>query len=96
MPNVMISIGADAASDSWGFVGVVRIGDVEAYRTLEAFATPADAEQAMQQLVAEWVGGMLAAQEWHVVKEKSGAIPTRFDFKLGVLNPARDQTGLRS
>lgn len=85
MSQVSIDIGAETASDSWGFVGVVTVGEVEAYRTLEAFPTPSDAERATQQLVASVVGELLAGVEWRRVRNATGATPTRRALALEVL-----------
>jgi hypothetical protein len=86
---LLISIGSDAASDSWGFVGVVRVGALEAYRTLEAFATPHAATAAAQQLMADVLGEMLAGREWRAVRDDKGGPPTRQDFNLSALHTAR-------
>jgi hypothetical protein len=40
MSELHIIIDSDAASDSWGFVGVVRIGQVEAYPPLRPSPLP--------------------------------------------------------
>ena len=88
---MLISIGADTASDSWGFVGVVRVGQVEAYRTLEAFTTPAEAESAAQELMGSVLGEMLAGAEWRRVREATGAAPTRRDYKLGLFQRRNDR-----
>lgn len=85
--TLTISIGADAASDSWGFVGVVKVGSSEAYRTLEAFPTPRDATDAAQLLMADVLGEMLAGREWRGVRDDKGAPPTRQDFNLSALRP---------
>lgn len=86
MPSDMsIHIGADEASDSWGFVGVVSVGDAEAYRTLEAFTTPSDAVAAVQRLVADGLGELLAGREWRAVRDERGALPTRRDFSFSAL-----------
>jgi len=88
---MLISIGVDTASDSWGFVGVVKVGDYEAYRTIGSFATPAEAEQETQILVGGILGELLAGAEWRRVREATGAAPTRKDLGLSVLR--RGQAG---
>lgn len=85
MGDMLISIGVDEASDAWGFVGVVKVGDAEAYRTLEAFSTPTEAAAGVQQLMAEALGELLAGREWRHVRDEKGHAPTREDFKLSAL-----------
>ena len=82
---MLIRVGSDEASDSWGFVGVVRVGEVEAYRTLEAFVTPELATEAATNLVADVLGELLAGREWRSVRDDKGAPPTRQDFNLSAL-----------
>jgi hypothetical protein len=84
--DVLIAVTSDAASDSWGFVGVVKVGDFEAYRTLEAFATPNLAQTATQEILAGVLGELLAGAEWRRVRETKGTPPTRRDLALGVLD----------
>lgn len=88
MPDIVISIGADPSSDSWGFVGVVLVGGCEAYRTIEAFPTPQDAKEATQGIVGLVLGELLAGAEWRQVRDRSGTAPTRDDLALGVLRSA--------
>ncbi|HEY2296675.1 MAG TPA: hypothetical protein VGH43_03015 [Jatrophihabitans sp.] len=85
MSALPITIEVDTASDSWGFVGVVKVGKYEAYRTIESFATPAEAEQETQAIVGGVLGEMLAGAEWRRVRETTGATPTRRDLSLSVL-----------
>ena len=85
MPGLLISIETDAASDSWGFVGVVKVGAYEAYRTIESFATRAQAEHETQLIVGGVLGEMLAGAEWRRVREVTGSAPTRRDLGLSVL-----------
>lgn len=92
--EMLIRITSDEASDSWGFVGVVLVGEVEAYRTLEAFSTPSEAAAACQRLVADAFGEVLAGREWRAVRDERGALPTRQDFNLSAMrshpvDPAR-------
>src|SRR5579875_2666053 len=87
MAAMLISLDVSEASDSWGFVGVVKVGDHEAYRTLEAFPSQAEALAHAQLLVAGALGELLAGQEWRQVRESSvhqGA-PTRQDFRFNSL-----------
>ena len=85
MNGLHITIGSDPASDSWGFVGVVRVGEVEAYRTLQAYPTPDEAARAAQELVADFLGGVLAGREWQHVRDDNGHLPLRKDFNFSVL-----------
>jgi hypothetical protein len=89
MSELLINVGSDAASDSWGFVGVVRVGEIEAYRTLEAFATPREATLAAQRLMSGVLGELLAGREWRGVRDDKGAPPTREDFNLSAMNQFR-------
>ena len=95
MPAMPISIDIDEASDSWGFVGVVKVGEVEAYRTVEAFASQSEALAHTQVLVAGTLGELLAGQEWRHVRDTTthGGAPTREDFKLSALFPSREPAG---
>ena len=82
---MLITVDADQASDAWGFVGVVKVGEYQAYRTVESFATPAEAISEMQAILGTVLGEMLAGAEWRRVRERRGTIPTRNDLRLGVL-----------
>ena len=64
MSEILITVGSDVASDSWGFVGVVKVGQFEAYRTLEAFPTPAEAQNGAQEILSGILGELLAGAEW--------------------------------
>ena len=87
--GILISIETDVASDSWGFVGVVKVGAVEAYRTLEAFPTPSAASTAAQALMADVLGELLAGREWRAVRDDKGGTPTRQDFNFSALGGVR-------
>lgn len=89
MTGMLITISSDTASDSWGFVGTISVGDIEAYRTLEAFSTPQEAEKAAQDLMATVLGEALAGAEWRRVRESTGSAPTREDYRFGVLRRRR-------
>ena len=95
MPNLFITVDADEASDAWGFVGVARVGDVQAYRTVEAFPTPGEAVAEMQTLLSSVLGELLAGAEWRRVRERTGEIPTRRELGLSVLQhpPHRESSG---
>ncbi|HEY4629979.1 MAG: hypothetical protein JF630_11610 [Geodermatophilales bacterium] len=86
MSEILVTVGSDVASDSWGFVGVVKVGQFEAYRTLEAFPTPPEAQNAAQEILAGILGELLAGAEWRRVREAKGAPPTRKDLALGILD----------
>jgi hypothetical protein len=85
MPGLLISVDVDEATDSWGFVGVIRVGEYEAYRTVGSFATPAEAEQEAQILVGVVLGELLAGAEWRRVRDLTGSAPTRRDLGLSIL-----------
>lgn len=89
MTGLLITIEVDTASDSWGFVGVVKVGDYEAYRTIESFATPAEAERETKQIVGGVLGELLAGVEWRRVRDTTKAAPTRRDLGLSVLRRGR-------
>jgi hypothetical protein len=87
--GLLISVTTDAASDSWGFVGVVKVGEVEAYRTIEAFPSRGEALRATQGMVAGALGELLAGQEWRSVREATGKAPLRQDFNIGAFQSIR-------
>jgi hypothetical protein len=91
--ELLISIATDEASDSWGFVGVVRVGGFEAYRTLGAYSTPADALAGAQTLMGGILGEALAGAEWRQLRETTGRAPTRRDLNLGVLKRPQPKPG---
>jgi hypothetical protein len=80
----LISIQCAPASDGWGFVGRVMIGEHECYRTLRAYTTPADALQAAKVLVGDALGALLAGQEWRSLGNQVGHAPTRQDLRFGL------------
>ena len=90
--NVLITLGTSPSSDSWGFVGVVSVGDFEAYRTIRAYPVPGDALRAAQQLLAGVLGSLMAGQEWRSAQEEFGHAPLRSELGLGWLAPPRDST----
>ena len=59
----LISSDALEARGAWGFVGVVRVGDHEAFRTSRSYPVPSDARAAVEQLLAHVLGTLLAGQE---------------------------------
>lgn len=87
MPDqqLLITIDAVPASDSWGFVGRVLVGEHEAYRTIRAYPAPSEALSATQRLVGSVLGGLLAGEEWRDAHDEFGHAPrrTELDFGLG-------------
>jgi hypothetical protein len=80
----VIRLRAVPASDSWGFVGSVSVGEFEAYRTLQAHATPEDALATVERLVGEALGTLLAGQEWRDAMDRYGHAPRRVELSLGL------------
>jgi hypothetical protein len=83
--ELFITIDTAPASDNWGFVGRVLVGEHEAYRTIRAYPNPGEALSTVQALVAGVLGGLLAGQEWRNAQEEFGHVPrrTELDFGLG-------------
>jgi hypothetical protein len=79
-----ITVETAPASDNWGFVGRVMIGEHEAYRTFRGYPTPREALHATQAIVGDVLGAMLAAQEWRELSSELGRPPRRSDLKLGL------------
>ena len=82
--KLLISVGTSPASDSWGFVGTVSVGDHEAYRTIRAYDTPQEALDVTQVLIGEVLGALLAGQEWRLAQQEFGHAPRRVDLSLGL------------
>ena len=74
----------DPASDRWGFVGVVSVGDFEAYRTIRAYQSPGAALFAAQQTLAGVLGSLMAGQEWRMAQDDFGHSPTRTELEFGL------------
>jgi hypothetical protein len=87
---VLISLGFAEATDSHGFVGVVRVGDIEAYRTLEAFPAPIEALRRTQELVGSVLGELLAGAEWRRMRDDQGRPPTREDYNISAFQARRE------
>lgn len=87
--QLLIKIEAAPASDSWGFVGRVLIGDHEAYRTIRAYPTPSEALGVTQRLLGDVLGSLLAGQEWRQAHEEFGHPPRRTELDFGLGAPAR-------
>jgi len=79
-----ITISTAPASDSWGFVGVVCVGEYEAFRTVRAYATPGDALLATQQTLGGVLGTLMAGQEWRQTQEELGHAPRRVELEFGL------------
>ena len=82
--RLYISVDAAEASDAWGFVGVVRVGDCEAYRTIRSYPVPGEARAAAQRLLADVLGAQLAGQEWRRASDDVGRAARRADLGLGL------------
>jgi len=87
--EMLVSVTTDVASDSWGFVGVVKVGQAEAFRTLEAFPSRAEALAATQALMGGVLGELLAGREWRTVRDATGQPPTRQDFNISAFRSSR-------
>ncbi len=87
--HLLITIDTAPASDSWGFVGRVLVGEHEAYRTIRAYPSPSEAVAATQGLVADVLGGLLAGQEWRNAQDEFGRAPRRTDLDFGLGARAR-------
>jgi hypothetical protein len=87
--SVLITLETAPASDSWGFVGVVSVGDYEAYRTIRAHPGPSEALRAAQHLLADVLGSLMAGQEWRSAQEEFGHAPRRTELEFGLRTPAR-------
>ena len=82
--SLLIRLDAQPASDGWGFVGRVMVGDHEAYRTLQAFNSPADALSATEAVVAGVLGTLLVGEEWRHLRDDVGHAIRRDDLNLGL------------
>ena len=100
---VNITIDSAPASDGWGFVGRVLIGDLEVYRTIRAHTTPSEALVATSRLLSGVLGPLLAGQEWTEATEELQHAPLRSELGFGLSAthaepgrsgwPAHDGTG---
>lgn len=82
--RLSITITTSPASDSWGFVGVVAVGDQEAYRTIRAYTAPDEALTATQRLLADVLGSLMAGQEWGAAQAEFGHAPRRTELEFGL------------
>lgn len=88
--QAILTVNAVEASDSWGFVGVVSVGSREAYRTMRAYATPGDAIDAVERLLGQFIGTLLAGHEWREAVAEFGHAPLRSE--LGLVSGPRHPT----
>ncbi|MGC4112042.1 MAG: hypothetical protein QM747_16835 [Nocardioides sp.] len=87
--DVLIRVSTSPASDGWGFVGVVSVGDFEAFRTIRAHVSPGDALSAAQRTLAAVLGSLMAGQEWRMAQEEFGHAPKRTELEFGLtVHPA--------
>ncbi|NPC97301.1 hypothetical protein [Nocardioides sp. zg-DK7169] len=91
--HLIISVETVEASDSWGFVGVVRVGGIEAYRTIRRYSSPSAAHTAAVQLLVNTVGILLAGQEWRGAAEEFGHPPHRVELGFGLGLDRQPQEG---
>jgi len=82
--QLSITVDTAPASDNWGFVGLVLVGEHEAYRTIRAYSSPGEALSAVQGLVAGVLGTLLAGQEWRSSQDEFGRAPRRTDLDFGL------------
>ncbi|HEX3297383.1 MAG TPA: hypothetical protein VHR85_11270 [Nocardioides sp.] len=82
--DLLLKISTSPASDSWGFVGVVLVGEQEAYRTIRAFDSPRAALDAAQELLAGVLGALMAGQEWRSAQDEFGHAPRRVELEFGL------------
>lgn len=82
--KLLISITTAPASDNWGFVGVVAVGEVEAYRTIRAYTSPTEALASTQALLADVLGSLMAGQEWRSAQSEFGHAPRRTELEFGL------------
>jgi hypothetical protein len=81
---LIIKLDTAPASDGWGFVGRVMVGNQEAYRTLRAFPTPTEAETATQELVSQVLGAIMAGEEWRSLSRETHHAAQRADLNFGL------------
>jgi hypothetical protein len=82
--ELLITITLSPASDSWGFVGVVSVGEHEAYRTIRAYTSPGEALSATQQVLAGVLGALMAGREWDAAQSDFGHAPRRTELEFGL------------
>lgn len=82
--DALITLSAAPASDSWGFVGVIRVGKYEAYRTIRAYRSPSEALETAQRLLGGVLGTLMAGQEWRTAEGDFGHPPLRTELGFGL------------
>ena len=82
--TLSVSITSAPASDSWGFVGVVLVGEQEAYRSIRSYPDPASALTSTQHLLADVLGSLMAGQEWRTAHQEYGHAPLRTELGFGL------------
>lgn len=82
--TLLLRLETAPASDGWGFVGRVMVGDHEAYRTLQAFNSPPEALSFTEAVVAGVLGTLLAGEEWRHLRDEIGHAIRREDLNLGL------------
>jgi hypothetical protein len=87
--GALITLNSEPASDGRGFVGVVSVGDHEAYRTLRAHPLPGEALRDVQHLLADVLGSLVAGQEWRSAEQEFGHAPRRMELEFGLRAPSR-------
>ena len=92
--QLLITLATAPASDSWGFVGVVAVGDHEAYRTIRAYMSPGEALGATQRLLADVLGTLMAGQEWGNAQSEFGdTFRARTELEFGLRGKATHAVG---
>ncbi len=79
----LIKVTADTTDDGEHYVGVVDIGEVQAYRTLRRFRSEETAQAWAVELLRDALGSMLAGEEWLRVKSDLDRVPRRMDLFSG-------------
>lgn len=82
--HLLVNVATAPASDSRGFVGVVSVGEAQAYRTIRAHPTPPEAAAAAQGLLCDALGTLMAGAEWQRAHEELGHAPRRTELEFGL------------
>lgn len=82
--GLLITLTSDAASDGLGYVGVVAVGEQEAYRTIRVRTSGIRALHSAQLMLAGALGNLLAGQEWRDAQEEFGHAPRRVELEFGL------------
>jgi hypothetical protein len=90
---LVITLDTAPASDGWGFVGRLLVGELEAYRTLRAYPTPTEARAATEAIVGRVLGAILAGEEWRSLTATTRHAARRADLNFGLPEvPSTDVT----